>query len=170
MRMISCMSHKRPLTQAVVGFTKQVDHSVECESGRVRAPQQRAHRGGNMDKGTASHDQVTDELRKRIGDIIDHAWRDAEFRALCRTDPRQALAAHGIDLPADVSLVVVENTPDRVHLVIPPVAQDTDGGDLADDALDAVAGGVGGPVVAPVGDDMLLVFGSDGVTFTLGGR
>lgn len=123
-----------------------------------------------MDKGTASHDQVTDELRKRIGDIIDHAWRDAEFRALCRTDPRQALAAHGIDLPADVSLVVVENTPDRVHLVIPPVAQDTDGGDLADDALDAVTGGVGGPVVAPGGDDMLLVFGSDGVTFTLGGR
>lgn len=169
MDMISRMSHKRPLTRAVAGFTKQGDHGVECESGRVRPPRQRAQRGGNMDKGTGSHDQVTDELRKRIGDIIDHAWRDAEFRALCRTNPRQALAAHGIDLPADVSLVVVENTPDRVHLVIPPVAQDADGTDLSDDALDAVAGGVGGPVVAPGGDDMLLVFGSGGVTFTLGG-
>lgn len=140
-----------------------------CASGPFRTL--RAHGDEMMsDKGTASNQRVTDELRKRIGEIIDHAWRDADFRALCQADPRRALAAHGVEVPENLTLVVVENTPDQVHLVIPPAAPAAhDDGALADDALEQVAGGAGGQPA--VSDNGLLILGSAGLTLgPSGGR
>ncbi len=45
--------------------------------------------------------------------------------------------AEGIDVPAGMTVTVVENTDKLFHLVLPPVPSD----ELSDEALDAVAGG-----------------------------
>jgi hypothetical protein len=47
------------------------------------------------------------------------------------------LKAEGIDVPAGMTVTVVENTDKQFHLVLPPVPTD----ELSDEALDAVAGG-----------------------------
>lgn len=68
-------------------------------------------------------------------------WReDAGFRSRVAADPRAALDAAGLELPAGVKRVrVVEDTPETVHLVLPP-----ESGALSDDALEAVYGGLAG--------------------------
>jgi len=52
-------------------------------------------------------------------------------------NPAAALKAEGIDVPAGMTVTVVENTDKQFHLVLPPVPTD----ELSDEALDAVAGG-----------------------------
>jgi hypothetical protein len=47
------------------------------------------------------------------------------------------LKAEGIDVPAGMTVTVVENTDKQFHLVLPPVPTD----ELSDEALDGVAGG-----------------------------
>jgi len=49
------------------------------------------------------------------------------------------LKAEGIDVPAGMTVTVVENTDKQFHLVLPPVPTD----ELSDDALDGVSGGGG---------------------------
>ena len=49
------------------------------------------------------------------------------------------MKAEGIDVPAGMTVTVVENTDKQFHLVLPPVPTD----ELSDEALDAVAGGQG---------------------------
>ena len=80
-----------------------------------------------------------------MGDSVFHSfarnWReDAGFRSRVAVDPRAALDAAGLELPAGVEQVrVVEDTPETVHLVMPP-----ESGALSDDALEAVYGGLAG--------------------------
>ena len=69
--------------------------------------------------------------------IIAKAWRDPAFKAELIANPAAALKAEGIDVPAGMTVTVVENTDKQFHLVLPPVPTD----ELSDEALDAVAGG-----------------------------
>jgi Nitrile hydratase, alpha chain len=69
--------------------------------------------------------------------IIAKAWRDPSFKAELIANPAAALKAEGIDVPAGMTVTVVENTDKLFHLVLPPVPSD----ELSDEALDAVAGG-----------------------------
>jgi hypothetical protein len=69
--------------------------------------------------------------------IIAKAWRDPAFKAELIANPAAALKAGGIDVPAGMTVTVVENTDKQFHLVLPPVPTD----ELSDEALDAVAGG-----------------------------
>ena len=71
--------------------------------------------------------------------IIAKAWRDPAFKAELIANPAAALKAEGIDVPAGMTVTVVENTDKQFHLVLPPVPTD----ELSDEALDAVAGGYG---------------------------
>jgi len=48
------------------------------------------------------------------------AWQDAEFRQKLTDDPNAVLAELGFKVPSGVRFVVVENTADRRHLVLPP--------------------------------------------------
>ena len=66
------------------------------------------------------------------------AWRDPAFKAELIANPAAALKAEGIDVPAGMTVTVLENTDELFHLVLPPVPSD----ELSDEALDAVAGGV----------------------------
>jgi hypothetical protein len=72
--------------------------------------------------------------------LVERAEADADFRArLLGADPRPAIAAElGIELPADLSVRVIEETAGEVVLVLPA----TDLWDAVSDAdLASVAGG-----------------------------
>jgi len=55
-----------------------------------------------------------------IGQVIERAARDAEYRALLLGDPAAALRVCGVPLPEGIALKVVENTADTVYLSLPP--------------------------------------------------
>ena len=72
--------------------------------------------------------------------ISDLYHEDAEFRAAADRDARAALAGQGVhfDGPGEVRLAA--DTEDTMYLVFPPDPNAA----VPDDALDSVAGGVGG--------------------------
>ncbi|MDI3290085.1 NHLP leader peptide family RiPP precursor [Polyangium sp. 15x6] len=47
------------------------------------------------------------------------AWQDPEFRQKLIDDPNAVLSELGFKIPAGVRFVVVENTHDRRHIVLP---------------------------------------------------
>jgi hypothetical protein len=69
--------------------------------------------------------------------VIAKAWRDPAFKAELIANPATALKAEGIDVPAGMTVTVVENTDQLFQLVLPPVPTD----ELSDDELERVAGG-----------------------------
>lgn len=53
--------------------------------------------------------------------IIEKAWGDSAFKAALLANPRTALKQHfDIELPERMEVVVAEETPGRLLLVIPP--------------------------------------------------
>jgi hypothetical protein len=80
------------------------------------------------------------ENDNEFGKIIAKAWRDPAFKAELIANPAAALKSEGIDVPAGVTVTVLENTDKQFHLVLPPVPSD----ELSEEALDAVAGGTAG--------------------------
>ena len=59
-----------------------------------------------------------------IAQAIKKAAEDADYRASLMADPKAALGEIGVSVKADIELVVVENTANRVHLVLPPPGTD----------------------------------------------
>ncbi len=74
-----------------------------------------------------------------IANAIKKASKDADFRGRLLADPKAALEEIGASVKANTEVVVVENTADRVHLVLPPAGADCS--ELSEDELSAVAGG-----------------------------
>lgn len=81
---------------------------------------------------------MSQERAKRYGQIIAKCWADPEFKARLLADPRATLAAEGFNVPDSIEVLVMENTPRVVHMVLPPAPAE---GELEDEALEAVAGG-----------------------------
>ncbi|HAE49941.1 NHLP leader peptide family RiPP precursor [Tistrella sp.] len=68
--------------------------------------------------------------------IIARAQEDAGFRTRLKADPHAALTAlFGMEIPAGLTISVLEDTPAHIHIVLP--AED----ELSDEALEQVAGG-----------------------------
>jgi Nitrile hydratase, alpha chain len=63
--------------------------------------------------------KMTPEMEARWQQCIVKAWSDDRFRRALIDDPNRVFAAEGIPLPEGISYVVVENEPNRVHLVLP---------------------------------------------------
>jgi hypothetical protein len=64
-------------------------------------------------------------------DVLQRATIDPDYRASLKADPVGVLAAAGVEVPAGVTYTVVENTPDRVHIVLPPLAEEDElGGEI----------------------------------------
>jgi hypothetical protein len=60
---------------------------------------------------------VRAELQRRI---VDRALADPAFRARLLETPREAVAEElGVELPRELEVVVVEERPDRVAIVMP---------------------------------------------------
>jgi hypothetical protein len=76
---------------------------------------------------------VRAELHRRI---VDRALADAAFRARLLESPREAVADElGVELPPGLDVVVVEERPDRIAIVLP-----VDVGGLGPDAVWAMTG------------------------------
>ena len=69
--------------------------------------------------------------------LIEKAAGDEAFRAQLTQDPRAAIAALGVQIPAELEIQVFQETADRLCLVLPAVAET----ELSDDDLEGVAGG-----------------------------
>ena len=65
--------------------------------------------------------------------LIAKAWADEEFRARLLANPAAVLAEVGVNVPRGVSVVVLEDTRDKAHFVIParPSSKDLYEQDLA---------------------------------------
>lgn len=81
---------------------------------------------------------MTDNNEKQFQQLIAKCWSDDAFKQALIADPAAVLSQEGIEVPAGVSVSVVENTATHFHLVIPPAPSELD-----DESLDSVAGGMG---------------------------
>jgi len=74
-------------------------------------------------------------------DVILRARADPAFKQQLLADPKAAIrAAYGVDMPQEVELQVLQETPSKFYLVLPFELEE-----LTDEQLAAVAGGVGAP-------------------------
>ena len=85
----------------------------------------------------AISDEQAAAMRASYGKVVAKAWSDEGFKSKLLTNPGAALAEAGIDVPAGVTVNVVENTSNTMHLVLPQRPE----GELSDEVLDKVAGG-----------------------------
>jgi hypothetical protein len=74
--------------------------------------------------------------------LINRSLEDEDFRQSLLDDPKgtaeQELGSH---LPESIELRVVEESADTIYLVLPSASPVGEGGELSDEALEAVAGG-----------------------------
>jgi hypothetical protein len=61
----------------------------------------------------------TPERQAAWRSVVAKAWSDDSFKQKLIDDPNTVLASSGVDVPQGLNIVVVENEPDRVHLVLP---------------------------------------------------
>ncbi len=86
----------------------------------------------------SASDQQDEVARANYAKVVAKAWADASFKAKLMDDPHSALEEAGYAIPQGVSVKVVENTTDTVHLILPAAPS---AGELSEDALDKVAAG-----------------------------
>lgn len=73
-----------------------------------------------------SPDPRTIEGFRRLQKALQAAASEPDLRQRLLENPREALAEAELDVPDDVELVVHENTPNQVHIVIPSRVMDWD--------------------------------------------
>ena len=80
------------------------------------------------------------QWRAAFAKVVARAWSDDAFKAKLLSDPRAVLAEYGVEVPPGVTVEVVENTGERLHLVLPVAPE----GELSEQELERVAGGLNG--------------------------
>ena len=73
-------------------------------------------------------------------DVLKRAMTDPAYRKALKANPAKVLAETGVKVDKATEYVVVEQTPHKVYLVLPALAEE---GELSDEMLNAVAGGHG---------------------------
>jgi hypothetical protein len=86
------------------------------------------------------------EMERRI---VQRSIEDDSFRQRLLEDPKAAVEEElGMRLPEEVRMVTVEETADTIYLVLPSTSMaGAEGGELSDQELEKVAGGVEGWIV-----------------------
>ena len=79
-----------------------------------------------------------DGFQKAYGKVVARAWADPEFKALLLRDARAALSTVGIEYPADIEVIVRENNPREMNLVLPPQPAE---GEISEEDIDKIADG-----------------------------
>ncbi|AEF42693.1 NHLP leader peptide family RiPP precursor [Hoyosella subflava] len=75
-----------------------------------------------------------------IDRVVSKAQSDSDFRRALLSDPAAAVSQElGVEWPSDVSLRIVEESPQEVCIVLPPAPKSD--AELSEDELAAVAGG-----------------------------
>lgn len=74
-------------------------------------------------------------------ELVNRAVADDGFRTALKTEPRATLEREfNIAIPEEANVTVLEETPDRQYIVLPPRLTG-ENGTLSDEELEAVAGG-----------------------------
>jgi hypothetical protein len=76
------------------------------------------------------------EFEKAWGKMVAKAWSDQAFKARLLADPAAVLKEHGMEVPADVTIKVLEHSAKVLHLILPEHPTE-----LSVDELSQVAGG-----------------------------
>jgi hypothetical protein len=72
----------------------------------------------------------------RLVEVFQRATNDTAYRQAFTRDPVRVLSEAGLQVPEGITYEVVENTPERVHIVLPPLAPE---GELGGEVLEARA-------------------------------
>lgn len=64
----------------------------------------------------------TEKNRAVLAEAIARAWKDDNFRRMLKAAPKKTLIAGGMEIPADMDVIVLENTPSIIHAVLPTIA------------------------------------------------
>ena len=81
------------------------------------------------------------EQRNQLAELFAACWKDEALKQRFMADPKAVLAEHGMPVPDDISVNVVENTENTVHITMP--ATPSGSMHLSDDELSNAAGGGG---------------------------
>jgi hypothetical protein len=84
--------------------------------------------------------KTMEEQTKKMGSVIAKCWSDDDFKKKLLADPAATLKAEGVkfELPAGMTLKVVENTDKVFHLMLPAQPSSDE---LSEEDLSHVAGG-----------------------------
>ena len=81
------------------------------------------------------------EMERRL---IERSLKEESFRQRLLADPKGAIEQElGAPVPEGLEVRVVEETQDTIYLVLPSASRGGEGGELSDEALESVAGGLG---------------------------
>jgi hypothetical protein len=82
--------------------------------------------------------KALEEQSKKMSQLIAKCWSEDSFKKKLLADPAAVLKAEGVkvELPAGMTLKVVENTDKVFHIVLPPKPTE-----LSEEQLELVAGG-----------------------------
>ena len=79
------------------------------------------------------------EQKNALARLFTACWKDEALKARFMADPKAVLKEHGLDVPDNLDVKVVENADDCVHITLP--APPAGHMDLSDDELSNAAGG-----------------------------
>jgi hypothetical protein len=86
--------------------------------------------------------KTSQDLQARL---IAKAWEDESFKKALLSEPKSAIEEElGVELPDGLEIQVVEETATRICLVLPAPPEQLPDAQLAEEQLEAVAGGVAG--------------------------
>ncbi len=79
----------------------------------------------------------TEQMSKQWSLIVAKAWADDQFKKKLLANPATVLRENGVNLPAGITVNVVESTDKVLNLTLPAKPS----GELAEEDLERVAGG-----------------------------
>ena len=89
------------------------------------------------------------EQRNALTELFAACWKDEALKARFMSDPKAVLAEHGMDVPDNIDVNVVENSDNTVYITMPMPPEGH--ASLSDDELSNAAGAGGRNIVLPGG-------------------
>ena len=81
--------------------------------------------------------------RSPLTDLFAACWKNDALKARFMADPRTVLAECGFEVPDGMKVIVVENTENTIHIILPMTPDEHD--ELSMDELSLASGGGGIP-------------------------
>ena len=81
------------------------------------------------------------DAKPTIEQVLAASATHPDLRASLLADPRAALRQCGIEIREGVEVRAVENTPEVLHLALPPASPPVASDELSDEQLEAASGG-----------------------------
>ncbi len=81
------------------------------------------------------------EQKNAMGETLAKCMRDEEFKARFVSDPKSVLKEYGVEAPEELTIEVIEDTADTVHITLPNAPANLE--ELSDEKLVGTAAGCG---------------------------